>query len=337
MTPEQRAEYNEMMKLKMRQRRASAAQNKPQKPNRGPQPRNSAEQVVDNIRLIMDGLKLNMSETHELYDVDMVSGFLNSKYKNLSTLKTKYSSLVSFIRDTPEEDPHSERAKDRQHALKVYRDRMYELAKQIADKTAKNEKSDRDQAQWADWSVIKGIKASDIENPIDRLTYLLYTEVPPRRREFYSLEVLLNPGAKAFSDTKRYPGNYVVLSSSGNTIKNIVLRNYKTSNEKGQYNIKLTYDLRKALEAVLWKDEGENKILVDGQNIWPEHLRSPSQWTLHVQRVFGKFTGKKTGVNALRKSYVSSNLPESEAEQKELGKDMGTSVKQLNTAYLKKD
>ena len=135
MNETERTEYNEKQRIKMKERRAIANQNKPQKPNRGPQPRNTSEQVTDNIRLIMNGLKLSMLETQELYDTDMVSGYLDSKYKNKSTLKTKYSSLISFIRDHPEEDLQNQAEQDRQHALKVYRERMYELAKQISDKT----------------------------------------------------------------------------------------------------------------------------------------------------------------------------------------------------------
>jgi len=349
-TDEEKERVRAYYRQKMRDRRARLkAEKGPQEPKILTGPRTTQQQVEDTISQIMSGLNIDRNDTSELYDVQAVSSYIEMGYQSKkdgpykpyskASLKTKYSALISYIRDRPEEDPDSSEEEDRQHALKLYRGKMYELAREISKESKKNKKSGRDINNWADWAEIKGIGADNIENSIYKLTYLLYTEIPPRRSEYKSLQILLYPGKKRLDDKDKYPGNYLVLSKSGQTIKYILLRDFKTSGQKGDYIIHLsaksrTNKLKEAFESVVWDDHGVN---IDEEYVFPEHLREEGQWTHHLNRLFKKYLNKEISVNILRKSYVSSHLPRTYEEKEKLAWAMGTSVYELETSYMKID
>lgn len=344
-TDEEKERVRKYYREKMRDRRArlKAAQD-PTEPKVLTGPRSTKQQVDETISHIYKGMGLATYDTAELYDVQAVSSYLERGYQtkagyklySKASLKTKYSAIVAYLRDRPE-DEGSEAEQDRQHALKLYRAKMYDLAKEIDGEKKKNQKSERDLKNWADWSEIQGIGADNIENSIYKLTYLLYTEMPPRRTEYKSLKILFNPGKKQLDNKEKYPGNYLVLSATGLTIQYILLRDYKTSGRKGDYIVRLTTKLRKAFDEVIQDEHG---FIQDEEYVFPEHLREEGQWTHHLNRLFKKYLSKEISVNILRKAYVTWWLQSKQRtyEEKEaLAWAMGTSVYELETSYMKID
>ena len=63
-------------------------------------------------------------------------------------------------------------------------------AKAIVDKqVAENKKTSKEQERWLDWSEVTKVSPANIKNDQQRLIYLLYTNIPPRRTEYRLLQI----------------------------------------------------------------------------------------------------------------------------------------------------
>jgi len=205
---------------------------------------------------------------------------------------------------------------------------MKKLLEKITDEYKQNIKNDKEDATWVEWPEIIEARKK-ITDPTDRVIYTLYTDIPPRRGLDYSkLKILRGDASQLDKVDKDY--NYVLVSQGG-AVKKIVLFNYKYSDLKGRYDIKMTNQLRKTLEKYI-----ADKQIPDGEMLFSES--KISDWTRTLQKIFKKYTGKPMAVNALRKSYATHFIGPSKVSQADvddLAEQMGTSADLLRTVYYK--
>jgi hypothetical protein len=261
-----------------------------------------------------------------ILDTELVRQHLQEKYDNLNTRRSYYSSLVKILRDfTDNEDD----------AIEFYQKEMMD-AKAIVDKqVAENKKTNKETERWLDWPDVKKVNVAGIKNDVQRLIYLLYTDIPPRRAEWRTLKIT-NATAQQLKNMKSYPGNYVVITPAGNLTR-IVLNEYKTVDKYGQYIVPLTRS--STLKTQLKKFIQDNK-LKEGDYLFPPTLRFESGWSKAVRDTFLEVVNKSLNINMLRKIYVSyiNELPPNQRTQKilqEVATAMGTSVDQISTNYTK--
>ena len=256
-----------------------------------------------------------------LYDVPKIVPFVNKTWGNDKTRKAYFASVAAVLRDYD----NSPEAKE---AQQTYNKPMKKLLEKITDVYKQNLKDDKEEATWVDWDKVVEAR-SKITDPTDRVIYTLYTDIPPRRGLDYSKLKILRGDASQLDDVdKNY--NYVLVSQGG-AVKKIVLFNYKGSDEKGRYDIKMTNQLRKTLEKYI-----ADKEIPDGEMLFPQS--KVRDWTRTLQEIFKKYTGKPMSVNALRKSFATHFIGPSKVSQanvENIAEQMGTSADLLRTVYYK--
>lgn len=265
--------------------------------------------------------EIDTDELQWLYDVPKIVAFINKTWDNDKTRKAYFASSAAVLRDY---DSSAEARK----AQETYNKPMKKLLEKITDEYKQNIKNDKEDATWVEWPEIIEARKK-ITDPRDRVIYTLYTDIPPRRALDYSkLKVLRGDASQLDSVDKEY--NYVLLSSGG-AVKKIVLFNYKGSDKKGRYDIKMTTQLKKTIESYI-----KDKNIKDGDNLFED--TNITAWTRTLQKIFKKYTGKPMSVNALRKSYATHFIGPSKVNQSQvddIAEQMGTSADLLRTVYYK--
>lgn len=265
--------------------------------------------------------EIDTDDLEWLYDVPKIVPFVNKTWGNDKTRKAYFASAAAVLRDYDD----SPEAKE---AQQTYNKPMKKLLEKITDVYKQNLKDDKEEATWVDWDKVVEAR-SKITDPTDRVIYTLYTDIPPRRGLDYSKLKILRGDASQLDDVdKNY--NYVLVSQGG-AVKKIVLFNYKGSDEKGRYDIKMTNQLRKTLEKYI-----ADKEIPDGEMLFSQS--KVRDWTRTLQEIFKKYTGKPMSVNALRKSFATHFIGPSKVSQanvENIAEQMGTSADLLRTVYYK--
>jgi len=265
--------------------------------------------------------EIDTDDLEWLYDVPKIVAFINKTWDNDKTRKAYFASSAAVLRDY---DSSAEARK----AQETYNKPMKKLLEKITDEYKQNIKNDKEDASWVDWTEIIEAR-KQITDPTDKVIYTLYTDIPPRRALDYSkLKVMRGDASQLDSVDKNF--NYVLLSSGG-AVKKIALFNYKNSDKKGRYDIKMTTQLKKTIEAYIKK-----KDIKDGENLFED--KKIRDWTKTLQEIFEKYTGKPMSVNALRKSYATHFIGPSKVSQSQvddIAEQMGTSADLLRTVYYK--
>jgi len=260
-----------------------------------------------------------------LLNVNNVMEYLNNTYTNQNTVKSYVSSIISVIKDIGDlEDDATDKA------LKEYSVILTSLKKGIDKVVDKNQKTANEAQNWVKWSVIKKIKVASIEDDLDKIVFLLYTSIPPRRAEYRLLQKTDMPMAKM----KLLRRNFVTTTKAKNVSK-IVLGDYKTVDTYNRYIIPMGKSLQ--LKTLLKKYISD---IPNGGYIFPPSYRHSAGWSKLVKDVFTRITGKKMTINLLRKSFSShiNELPASQRTQEKLKAyaiEMGTSLEQLTSSYMK--
>ena len=264
-----------------------------------------------------------------LLDQDVIKQHIEETYTNLNTKRSYYASLVKVLSDLGPED------EDSLATIQFYRENMMEIKKVVDQIVLENKKTNKETERWLSWPDVKKVNVAGIKNDVQRLIYLLYTDIPPRRAEWRTLKIT-NATAQQLKNMKSYPGNYVVITPAGNLTR-IVLNEYKTVDKYGQYIVPLTRS--STLKTQLKKFIQDNK-LKEGDYLFPPTLRFESGWSKAVRDTFLEVVNKSLNINMLRKIYVSyiNELPPNQRTQKilqEVATAMGTSVDQISTNYTK--
>ncbi len=282
-------------------------------------------QNLNRVRVLSERYRniseIDTDELEWLYDVPKIITFINKTWENDKTRKAYYASVAAVLRDY-DDSPEAKKAQQ------TYNKPMKKLLEKITDEYKQNIKNDKEDATWVEWPKIVEARKK-ITDPTDRVIYTLYTDIPPRRALDYSkLKVLRGDASQLDSVDKDY--NYVLVSSGG-AVKKIVLFNYKGSDKKGRYDIKMTTQLKKTIESYI-----KDKDIKDGENLFED--KKIRDWTKTLQNIFEKYTGKPMSVNALRKSYATHFIGPSKVSQADvddIAEQMGTSADLLRTVYYK--
>ena len=265
--------------------------------------------------------EIDTDDLEWLYEVPKIVAFINKTWDNDKTRKAYFASSAAVLRDY---DSSTQARK----AQETYNKPMKKLLEKITDEYKQNIKNDKEDATWVDWTEIIEAR-KQITDPTDKVIYTLYTDIPPRHSLDYSkLKVMRGDASQLDSVDKKY--NYVLLSSGG-AVKKIVLFNYKNSDKKGRYDIKMTTQLKKTIESYI-----KEKNIKDGDNLFED--TNITAWTRTLQKIFKKYTGKPMSVNALRKSYATHFIGPSKVSQADvddIADQMGTSPDLLRTVYYK--
>lgn len=263
-----------------------------------------------------------------LLDTEVIRKHIEETYSNLNTRRSYYASLVKILKDfTDNEDD----------AINFYSKEMMDAKKEVDNAILENKKTNKETERWLDWSDVSKVSPANIKDDKQRLIYLLYTNIQPRRTEYRTL-MITNATAQQLKNTKNFPGNYLVITPAGN-ITRIVLNDYKTFSKYGSYIIPLTKS--STLKTQLKKFIEDNKLKAEDYLFSPS-LRHESAWSKAVRDTFLEVVGKNLNINMLRKIYVSyiNELPPNQRTQKilqEVATAMGTSLDQVNTNYTKVD
>jgi hypothetical protein len=292
-------------------------------------------QNLDRIFKLQRDLKISEDEIDFdiLLDENIITDHIDSTYDNLNTRRSYYASLVKVLSDLGPDD------KESLDTIENYRKLMKENKAVVDKELDTNTKSDKESEKWLEWTDVKKVSATSIEDPVEKLIYLLYTTIPPRRTEYRTLKISELTATQLRSQKDKVKNeNYIVVTPSG-TITKIVINDYKTAKSYGSYVIDMTKasPLKTALQKYI-----KGNDLGKGEYIFPATLRHESGWSKSVRDTFNNAVGKPLNINMLRKIYMSyiNTLPPTERTQdklKTIALAMGTSIEQLHTNYTKVD
>lgn len=334
---ETEAEKEERLR-KQREQRANSRRKQNPEPRAKAQPRkvqtykvdDTDNQNISRVLKLQDDLGGSREELDFdiILDTELVRRHIEEKYSNLNTRRSYYASLVKILKDfTDNEDD----------AIQFYQKEMMDTKAIVDKQIAENKKTSKETERWLNWSEVKNVNVSGIKDDTQRLIYLLYTDIPPRRAEYRTLQIT-NATAQQLKNTKSFPGNYLVLTPAGNLTR-IVLNDFKTFDTYGSYTIPLTKSstLKTQLKKYI-----TDKGLKAGDYLFTPTLRHESGFSKAVRDTFLEVTGKNLNINMLRKIYVSyiNELPanqRTEAILQQVASAMGTSVDQIHTNYTKVD
>jgi hypothetical protein len=234
----------------------------------------------------------------------------NKKTEN--TQKNYLTSAIAWVKALPD-------GKEKEAALKMYREKVKELAEINLGRYMDQTLTEREAAKYLKWSeILAGVQKAYADRDCldsDKLLMAMYTEMPPIRLDYANLEVFIDSVPEG---TKT---NYVVLKDSGSYV---TINDYKTAKKHGPIKNALPESLTKRLKLYL-AGHPEDKILFPG---------SSAVLGERITRLFKKYCGKAIGSSVLRHSYISDFLSRAPSYRQceELSHKMGHTV-QLQTFY----
>ena len=302
--------------------------------------RSTAQQIDDTLQLLSNHMKgygfEADNENYWLKDTRRVVKFLQNKYTNSNTQRTKLAAIVSYLRDR--EDKHAITTDWEADALVDYRSEMNLLIAEIARRAGNNTKSVATASNWVDWDDIKKAKKKIAKDPLSQLVYALYTQLnegTPRRTEYRTLKLRKYTKKAYETEVRKNTSRRNILwmtNSKTPRPRNITLGDYKGSLSKGVYEIKKLGATAKLFKALT--DDKQN-----GDFLFPISIREPSRWSYKVGDVFERALGRRVGINILRKSYNTflQGTQPSLNVKKSAALRMGTSVGIADANYTKLD
>lgn len=191
-----------------------------------------------------------------------------------------------------------------------------------------NDKTQTQKDNWISWDEIIKLKNelhANMDSWETRLKYFLvclYTDIPPRRNLDYIVMDVVPKYHEGLSKDKNY------LSLQDNEM---VFNVYKTSKHYGEQKLKLSYELRKALDEYLkhhpLKKMKEFPLLV---NTYGSSYKTSGAITIMLNRIFKK----KVGASMLRHIYLSNKYGDELKQMKQDSKAMGHSLNEQRD-YIK--
>jgi len=242
---------------------------------------------------------------------------LINTYENDNTKKSYIASIVSVLNYAD--------MKQYKGVNMFYKSLLADAKKEFEMKP-KNEKTEKQEANWMDWSEIKGVwdklkeqvdnmKPEEIEGSIkSRKVYQayillsLYVKSAPRRNQDY-YEMRLDADNNMMKNFNYYRPNK----------KQFVFNVYKTAKTYNQD----TMDVNDTLQAILIKYIKDFKLGDEDFLLYPDdkERKSSSIITKDLNKIFGK----KVGSSMLRHAYITSELAPKIKELKDVAKEMGHS------------
>ena len=243
---------------------------------------------------------------------------LINTYENDNTKKSYIASIVSVLNY----------ADMKQYkGVNMYYKSILADAKKEFEMKPKNEKTEKQEANWLDWDEIKA-KWEELHKMV--------TEMPPeevegsiKSRKIYQAYILLSLYVK--SAPRRNQDYFLMrLDADNNMMKDF---NYYRPNKKqfvfNVYKTAKTYnqdimDVNETLQKILVKYIKDFRLEDEEFLLYPDdkERKSSSIITKDLNRIFGK----NVGSSMLRHAYITSELGPKIKELKEVAKDMGHST-----------
>jgi integrase len=243
---------------------------------------------------------------------------LINTYENDNTKKSYIASIVSVLNYAD--------MKQYKGVNMYYKDLLAQAKKDFEMKP-KNEKTEKQEANWLDWDEIKA-KWEELHKMV--------TEMPPeevegsiKSRKIYQAYILLSLYVK--SAPRRNQDYFLMrLDADNNMMKDF---NYYRPNKKqfvfNVYKTAKTYnqdimDVNETLQKILVKYIKDFRLEDEEFLLYPDdkERKSSSIITKDLNRIFGK----NVGSSMLRHAYITSELGPKIKELKEVAKDMGHST-----------
>lgn len=235
------------------------------------------------------------------------------EYPNISTRKSILTSIVVALQAQP--TPNTE-------LIEKYQEEMMKYLNQENTEVFKQKKNDKQQKNWLTMEQFvetinkiqqeikeqKIMKKKELDNNEyqklqDYVILRLFHELP-WRNDIASLHVVDN------EDDIEENKNYLV---TGKQYK-IILQDYKTKKKYGKKEYLLNKNLQRIVKKLLKHNTSGNLLL-------SKNRKSPlkrNNLTLHLNRIFMKYTGKKIGSSLLRhiqSSELNKNKPTLQQQQ----------------------
>ena len=243
---------------------------------------------------------------------DAVIAFIESLDRSMNTKKLYYIAIVSRLKDL-NSPTFSE-------AFKAYKAKQDAYNRKAQEVMENQEMDARERAIWIDWPDVLKLRerlaatATNLWAFQDYVILCLYTYLPPMRADYAPMVLV-----RDMADVPE-AANALVIEPTKMTF---VFQEYKTAHKYGRRDVHVPKDLEQVLR--VWTDMMPTECLLSNLDGTP---MDPRQLSAAVIRIFDKHTGKKTGINILRHSFIS-HLRRGERtfrEQKKIAELMGHSV-----------
>jgi len=252
-----------------------------------------------------------------LTDYIVVSEIIDNMSVADSTKNTYYANINSFLRLF---------YPDASSAISHYQQQMKSTQKKITSVKGENCPTEAEEESHVFWDDVLARKGK-IEDSEDAIIYGFYTDKAPRRLQDL---FLLKVWEKSVGGLKRASKDFNYVRVEDGEVMEIILKNYKTYNKYGEYDMKTTEEYKEKIMEYI-----EERGLKHGNLLFPKYQDQPKQTQL-VKSVFKRIVGKPMTMCDLRKSMVSYYWDDLNLNQKkELAKLMATSVGVMEEWYLK--
>lgn len=286
------------------------------------------EKVLANKESITEG-------SARVYTVNLLSLAKHFGWENPDNFSTKSADIVKYLNTLPSSKRKGMLSSllsfvTNKKAVDVYKKAMVTVADEINSKENKQEKTDKQEKNWASWkdilSTYEQVKeealpffkrpiwtASQIKAMMNYVILSLYVLIPPRR-------------IKDFTDFKikcidRKNDNYYDKEKN-----QLVFNSYKTVKNYGEQRVDCPQELEEVLDTWIPIASSLSDYLLF--NSYGDQLSQP-QLTKLINAIFGK----QISASMLRHIYISEvvlkNVPKN-TELDEIAHDMGQSRKQQN-------
>lgn len=230
--------------------------------------------------------------------------FLDKRYENLNTKKSYLASIVSELKQHGGTLDIGEIPDD---LISEYQKPMVATAKTVEEERGENRLTEREKKNWLLWEQIikvretlkkRAMDYNNYDNYLDYLILSLYTYNPPVRSDYGTMEF-----AKTLKQTKDQTTNYLYWSTKK---KVFIFNYYKTSKKYGRVEIPVDDELIPII--AYWRSKyNSSKYLLaskQGKPMTDKYLSN------RIRRIFKQETGKTTGINIMRHSFINNSVNE---------------------------
>jgi len=265
----------------------------------------------------------------------IVSGYAETTQR---ALLATIVSVLSLVKDKP----------TFKKVYSYYYDKMMEKSKTVREEEGKNEKTEKQKANWLSWKEVE-TKQKDLRDEVEKfikkktitpsqfdtltqsVVLSLYTDIQPRRNQDY-LDMYI---VKAWNDKMPTDKNYLDIKT-----KKFIFNKYKTAKKYGTQTMEIPETLWNCLSTFLkfhplWKGDAKRKadpvkllVCADG---------SPMTAVNAITRILNRIFGKKVGSSMLRHIYISDKYGDLIEEQKTDAEAMAHSPSVQRDYYKKED
>lgn len=273
-----------------------------------------SQKTVEIYNRCLTQLKAQFNDTTLgfLKNHNAVIDWIESLDRAMNTKKIFYITIVSTLKDLNHADYSA--------ALKVYKAKQDEYNQRAQQVMEAQEMSEREEALWIDWPDVLKLRdrlypaIDSLQSYQEYVILCLYTYLPPMRADYAPMVLVRN-----MADVPT-GANALVIEPRR---MNFVFQEYKTASRYGRKEVPVPRPLQPVLRE--WAQLHPSECLLTNPDGSPMDAK---QLSTAVMRIFERHTGKKTGINILRHSFISymRRGEKSFKKQKHIANLMGHSV-----------